>query len=327
MGLSIGYSPDTFHLSETSEALAEQNSRILKKMDLINRTYDSTAYGEEKVIRDFKFTSNSMSAVPVEVSLKYSWYGIMIRMGFVYYNMPVNSKSYVLTTGLLTKRKQTSSSGSTTFYQDLDQNFDTDLSNDEPAAIGLRPTYGIPTRFYQYVKAERFEIPVTFGISMFDLGPASFYFGGGFTFYYGSKTRVIHAEPEGGQNASYFVDDVDKFTSSFIGFHIMLGAEYRFMSNVGITTDLSLSFGSTRPVVDSVRTGAFTNNSLFHANSGGDYGGNENPDEINKEKTTGGSDAHQMGSGLERTDSFDFSGLRIMIGINYHIVLNPGSEL
>lgn len=328
MGLSVGFSPDTFRLSEYSEKLSEQNNRIQSRIDQINRLYNSSAYGEAKVIRDFKYSGGDVSSYPVEANMKYSWYGIMIRLGFVYYNIPVNTKSYVLTTGLLTQRNTTSSSGSNSFYTDLGNNFDNDISNNEPQAVGLRPTYGVPTRFIQYIKAERFELPVTFGISMFDLGPASFYFGGGMTFYWGTKTRVIHAEPllNTPDNSAFFVDDVDKFTGSLIGFHIMLGGEYRFTPKVGITTDLTLSFGSTRPIVDSVRTGAFTNNSLFHANSGTDYGGNENPDDILKEKTTGGADAVQMGKALERTDSLDFTGLRIMVGLNYHIALNPDSD-
>ena len=328
MGLSLGYSPDLFYLSEKSEGLANQNINILNKMNKINKLYDSTAYGETQVIRDFKYNSNAVGSIPVEVSLKYSWYGIMFRVGFTYFNAPVDSKSYVITTGSATTRNYPSTTGSATLYSDLQNNYDTDPGNNESLAYGLRPTYGQAVRMNQYLKLSRFEIPVTFGISMFDLGPASFFFGGGFTFYYASKTRVIQAEGVDRplDNPEFFVDDVDKFSASSIGFHIMLGGEYRFVKDVGITMDLTLNFGSTGPTTDSVRTGAFTNNSLFHSNDGKDYGGNEKPDEATTEETTAGADNVPFGSGLERTDSFDFQGMRIMIGFNYHIARNKTSS-
>jgi len=324
MGLSVGFSPDVYKLSDSNEALSEQNLYILNRMHQINELYDSSTYGERQVIRDFKYSSNEINAIPVEISFKYSWYGLMIRMGFVYFNSSVDQKSYVLTTGSATQRSTPSSSGSNTLYNDITNNFDDDPSNNEALAIGLRPTYGEPVRFYQFIKLSRYEIPISFGISMFDLGPASFFFGGGMTFYFGNKTRTIHAQPldKNSSNQSFFQDDIDSFSSTSVGFHIISGAEYRFVNKVGLSIEFNLTFGSTNPINDSVRTGAFTNNSLFHKNNGYDFGGNENAREIINETNFASADAIQIGKGVEKTDSLDFTGWRIMIGFNYHLFRN-----
>jgi len=324
IGLGLGYVPDVFNLSNSNEALANQNINILNRMNQVNNLYDSSSYGEKSVVRDFQYDSNEIAAIPAELSLKYSWYGVLFRIGMSYYSVPINTKSYVLTTGSATSRKITSSSGSNTFYEDLDQLYDGDSQNDEKLAVGLRPTYGQPVRFIQFLTARRIEIPVTFGVSMFDLGPASFYFGGGFTFFWGRKQRVITAKAldTSVDNSAFFQDDVDIFTTTNIGFNIMTGAEYRFTENVGLMIELTLSFASSNPIIDSVRTGAFTNNSLFHENDGRDYGGNEKTTDIAVEKGLGTSDARQMGKGFERTDTLDFTEIKIMFGLNYHIMRN-----
>lgn len=328
IGIGAGIHPDVYRMSEYGEKLADQNTRLYNRIEEINRIYDSSTYGEALVVRDFKYQSNEINAVPVEFSLRYSWYGLLFRMGFVYYNIPVDQKSYVLTAGAATSRKFTSSSGSATLYHDIDNNFDSDFSNDEPVATGLRPTYGEPVRFTQSIRAERFEIPVTFGISMFDLGPASFYFGGGFTFYRGMYTRVIHADPLNSDsvNAKNFIDDVDRFSGEHVGFHIMTSAEYRFIDRVGVFVEFTLNYGSTDPLLDSTISGAFTNNSLFHTNEMGDFGGTERSEDIKTEKETGGAEGRQIGYGRERTGTLDFTGFRIMTGLTYRITVENNRD-
>lgn len=319
LGLSLGFTPDLFALSTKEENLGEQNIRMLNRINRINELYQNTS--GIPVVRDFRYGNTSVSSFPAEISLKYSFYGLLVRLGYVYHNPVTNSKSYTANTGPGTIRAYPNEESNLTLQEDFSDLYDQDPSNDEELARGLRPTYGQNVRFTQHMVARQWEIPFTIAISMFDLGPASFYFGGGMTLFFGEKTRIIKAEilDDNLENEKYFQDDVDRFSARKLGFNIMTGGEYRFSPRVGVMMELAFNFGRSGAVRDAVRTGSYTNNTLFHANNILDKGGNENPDQIEKEVNSGGI---QMGEGVERTSALEFTGYRITLGLNFHLFLD-----
>lgn len=304
--LRMGFSPDQFsEINQGDRDEGDTNERVTNRMRKINKFYtNGSNYGSAPVIRDFRFSNDTNSAVPVGFDLQYIWKDFMVSAGVSYYIIGGTYKSYYSVLGDLSTR---ANNATVAAYDDINENYDRD--NDYvPEAVGLFPTGGLEYQFTEYIESKRVDLPFKVGIHLTLEREYSLFMGGGINYHYGKTTRVIEATPTRG--GPEFTPDIDEFSATQIGLFFFMNAEYRLTDRIGVMSGIQVNYGESKLVKDKRVTGSRTVNSLFHANDNNDEGGPEKGNQDDADVTTG--------PGFRRFTTLSFSGIQSHFGIVYY---------
>ena len=302
--VKAGYSPQVFgDFFQGTATDALMLDRIQNRIDQVNRDYTNLSnYGGKKIVSNFTYDNDVQYSLPVGFDIGYRIGYFSFETGLIYHLIAETNMSYDMTVGPQTVRF---SDTSITAYADINENANLDNRVYKPA-YGLYPTGGRSTRFYMHSAASRWEIPFTIFINI-DTGTAYTYsLGAGIGYYTGTEERNIYAE-------ALDQSDIDRFSASAIGYHFVFRARYKMFAQIHLLAETRFTFALSAPVKDSVITGTGTVDSIFHLNAASDFGGSEIPAETGKSTAL----APIPGTGVERYESLNFTGISFFIGIGY----------
>lgn len=170
------------------------------------------------------------------------------------------------------------------------------LLKSRATGIAILPsTGGRDVTISSEVRALRVEIPFTVAFNFINTPATTAYLGGGLTWFYGSTTRILS------DSLPNTVEDVDRFTGSTVGFHILTGAEYQFIRDTTLSVEVIMNYGEAGPLEDQVISeNPYTVNSFFHT--------------LKNEDSPGPEDG-------ARASRLVFTGYRILVGVNYYLTI------
>ena len=312
LGFKIGYTPQVFPNIHRDSKWIGTSERIEGQVEYINNFYKNP--DGTPVVSDFKiptkynylgYEAGYNYAIPLGFHLQYRWRVFAIRTGFIYSLVRSSNRTYKSKVGPDTVRRNDPTIRA---YDDIDENFDGD-TDFVSEAYGLRPTYGEEVYFRENITMEKWEIPLTVTANVFMVAYVTVYIGGGVSYFYGAATRTIFVEGASEEKKKFFVDDVDRFIARGFGINMVIGTEYRGFEDLGIIFEIYYTYGESSIVRDSVITGAYTNNSLFHANDELDWGGTE----------YGKDGGIRFGKGVVRYGNLSFNSMTLFIGVVYYV--------
>ena len=159
----------------------------------------------------------------------------------------------------------------------------------------LPPTGGRDITISQKVMATRVDVPLSVALIFINTYTIKAYIGGGIGFYYGKLIRIIQ------DTIPTSVADVDIFEGIAYGTHLLIGVEYEIASKITLSAEMFYNYAHTPALKDKVISeDPYTVNSFYHTMVNGDEPGAEDRNN-------------------PRTYVLNFTGTRILLGINYYV--------